>query len=182
MTLKEKIKFNEYVKPAKLPSPDDTDFKNVELTISGWGETHDEERPNELRMAKVRVASKKDVRFLGMGQEIGKKDRKTLLFVGRVEEDPEDVKGACRGDSGGTYYNSYSSHERSIKDNVLSTMYQLYGLHDDSANDNSAIDKMAARFWHTDDSATFLFEKKGQKFFPTPHGFHLKTFPTPYGC
>ena len=57
-----------------------------------------------------------------------------------------------------------------------------YGLHDDSANDDSAIDKMAARFWHTDDSATFLFEKKGQKFFPTPHGFHLKTFPTPYGC
>ena len=38
-------------------------------------------------------------------------------------------------------------------------------LHDDSANDDSAIDKMAARFWHTDDSATFLFEKKGQKFF-----------------
>ena len=25
----------------------------------------------------------------------------------------------------------------------------------------------------------FFFEKKGQKFFPTPHGFHLKTFPTP---
>ena len=41
---------------------------------------------------------------------------------------------------------------------------------------------MVARFWHTDDSATFLFEKKGQKIFPTPHGFHLKTFPTPYGC
>ena len=55
-------------------------------------------------------------------------------------------------------------------------------LHDDSANDDSAIDKMAARFWHPDDSATFLFEKKGQNFFPTPHGFHLKTFPTPYGC
>ena len=55
-------------------------------------------------------------------------------------------------------------------------------LHDDSANDDSAIDKMAARFWHTDDSATFLFEKKGQNFFPTPHGFHLKTFPTPHGC
>ena len=34
----------------------------------------------------------------------------------------------------------------------------------------------------TDNSATFLFEKKGQKFFPTPHGFHLKTFPTPHGC
>ena len=47
----------------------------------------------------------------------------------------------------------------------------------------TAIDKMAARFWHTDDSATFLFEKKGQKFFSTLiHGFHLKTFPTPYGC
>ena len=58
----------------------------------------------------------------------------------------------------------------------------LTWLHDDSANDNSAIDKMAARFWHTDDSATFLFEKKGQNFFPTPHGFHLKTFPTPHGC
>ena len=55
-------------------------------------------------------------------------------------------------------------------------------LHDDSANDDSAIDKMAARFWHTDDSATFLFEKKGQNFFPTPHGFQLKTFPTPFGC
>ena len=61
-------------------------------------------------------------------------------------------------------------------------LINLYGLHDDSANDDSAIDKMAARFWHTDDSATFLFEKKGQKFFPTSHGFHLKTFPTPYGC
>ena len=36
----------------------------------------------------------------------------------------------------------------------------LVGLHDDSANDNSAIDKMTARFLHTDDSATFLFEKK----------------------
>ena len=35
----------------------------------------------------------------------------------------------------------------------------LGGLHDDSANDDLAIDKMAARFWHTDDSATFLFEK-----------------------
>ena len=49
-------------------------------------------------------------------------------------------------------------------------------LHDDSANDNSAIDKMADRFWHTDDSATFIFEKIGQKFFPTPHGFHLIDF------
>ena len=66
---------------------------------------------------------------------------------------------------------------------TFSTTYTtVYRLHDDSANDDSAIDKMAARFWHTDDSATFLFEKKGQKIFPTPHGFHLKTFPTPYGC
>ena len=67
---------------------------------------------------------------------------------------------------------------------VLSLVVSVYllRLHDDSANDDSAIDKMAARFWHTDDSATFLFEKKGQIFFPTPHGFHLKTFPTPYGC
>ena len=46
----------------------------------------------------------------------------------------------------------------------------LKGLHDDSANDNSAIDKMAARFWHTDDSATLKKKKKGQSFFPTPHG------------
>ena len=58
-------------------------------------------------------------------------------------------------------------------------MRDLERLHDDSANDDSAIDKMAARFWHTDDSATFLFEKKGQNFFPTSHGFHLKTFPIP---
>ena len=28
----------------------------------------------------------------------------------------------------------------------------------------------------------FFFWKKGQNFFPTPHGFHLKTFPTPHGC
>ena len=28
----------------------------------------------------------------------------------------------------------------------------------------------------------FFLKKNGQKFFPTPHGFHLKTFPTPYGC
>ena len=33
-------------------------------------------------------------------------------------------------------------------------------------------------WWFSD----FSFWKKGQKFFPTPHGFHLKTFPTPYGC
>ena len=58
----------------------------------------------------------------------------------------------------------------------------LKGLHDDSANDNSAIDKMVARFWHTDDSATYFWKKKAKIFFPTPHGFHLKTFPTPYGC
>ena len=44
-------------------------------------------------------------------------------------------------------------------------------LHDDSANDDSAIDKMAARFWHADDSATFLFEKKGQIFFLPLTGF-----------
>ena len=65
---------------------------------------------------------------------------------------------------------------------ISSSCSKHEGLHDDSANDNSANDKMAARFSHTDDSATFLFEKKGQNFFPTPHGFHLKTFPTPYGC
>ena len=41
---------------------------------------------------------------------------------------------------------------------------------------------MAARFSHTDDSATYFLKKKGQNIFPTPHGFHLKTFPTPYGC
>ena len=34
---------------------------------------------------------------------------------------------------------------------------KISGRHDDSANDNSANDKMAARFSHTDDSATFLF-------------------------
>ena len=28
----------------------------------------------------------------------------------------------------------------------------------------------------------FFLKKKGQIFFPTPHGFHLKTFPTPHGC
>ena len=41
---------------------------------------------------------------------------------------------------------------------------QLYrkGLHDNSANNDSAINKMAARFWLTDDSATFLFEKKAK--------------------
>ena len=55
-------------------------------------------------------------------------------------------------------------------------------LHDDSANDDSAIDKMAARFWHTDDTATFLFEKKAKKNFLPLTDFHLKTFPTPYGC
>ena len=33
-------------------------------------------------------------------------------------------------------------------------------------------------WWFSD----FSFWKKGQKFFPTPRGFHLKTFPTPYGC
>ena len=50
------------------------------------------------------------------------------------------------------------------------TCMPCFGLHDDSANDNSANDKMAARFSHTDDSATFLFEKKAKMFFPTPHG------------
>ena len=55
----------------------------------------------------------------------------------------------------------------------------LKWLHDDSANDDLAIDKMAARFWHTDDSATFLFENKSQNFFPTPHGFSLKDFSYP---
>ena len=33
-------------------------------------------------------------------------------------------------------------------------------------------------WWFSD----FSFWKKSQIFFPTPHGFHLKTFPTPYGC
>ena len=64
----------------------------------------------------------------------------------------------------------------------MQTYQSQKGLHDDSANDNSAIDKITARFWHTDNSATYLFDKKGQKNFPTPHGFHLKTFPTPYRC
>ena len=76
-------------------------------------------------------------------------------------------------------FRSYGTVKRK---NISSPWKSVHGLHDDSANDDSAIDKMAARFWHTDDSATFLFEKKGQNFFPTPHGFHLKTFPTPYGC
>ena len=44
-------------------------------------------------------------------------------------------------------------------------------LHDDSANDNSAIDKMAARFWHTDDSATFFLKKKAKNFFLPLTGF-----------
>ena len=47
----------------------------------------------------------------------------------------------------------------------------LWRLHDDSANDDSAIDKMAVRFWHTDDSATFLFEKKAKIFFLPLTGF-----------
>ena len=55
---------------------------------------------------------------------------------------------------------------------------KLKWLHDDSANDNSAIDKMAARFWHTDDSATFLFEKKA-KFFFLPLTGSLKDFSYP---
>ena len=33
-------------------------------------------------------------------------------------------------------------------------------------------------WWFSD----FSFWKKRPKFFSTPHGFHLKTFPTPYGC
>ena len=52
-------------------------------------------------------------------------------------------------------------------------------LHDDSANDNSAIDKMAARFWHTDDSATFFFEKKRPKFFSYPSRVSLNDFSYP---
>ena len=46
----------------------------------------------------------------------------------------------------------------------------LQGLHDDSANDDCAIDKLAARFSHTDDSATL--KKKAKKYPTTPHGLH----------
>ena len=67
----------------------------------------------------------------------------------------------------------------STKHSLKCVYVAFQGLHDDSANDDSAIDKMAARFWHTDDSATFLFEKKGQIYFPTPHGFSLKDFSYP---
>ena len=54
---------------------------------------------------------------------------------------------------------------------TLSYIVGLRRLHDDSANDDSAIDKMAARFWHIDNSATFLFEKKAKKFFLPLTGF-----------
>ena len=40
--------------------------------------------------------------------------------------------------------------------------------------------------WRTDFDILMIqrlfFWKKGQKFVPTPHGFHLRTFPTPHGC
>ena len=45
--------------------------------------------------------------------------------------------------------------------------------------DDSAIDKMAARFWHTDDSATFLFEKKRPKNVSYPSRVSLKDFSYP---
>ena len=34
-------------------------------------------------------------------------------------------------------------------------------------------------WWFSD---FFFFWKKGLYFFPSPHRFHLKTFPTPHGC
>ena len=57
-------------------------------------------------------------------------------------------------------------------------IYMAKRLHDDSANDNSAIDKMAARFWHTDDSATFFWKKKAN-FFSYPSRVSLKDFSYP---
>ena len=56
------------------------------------------------------------------------------------------------------------------KDSFYPSTRFFFWLLDDSANDDWAIDKMAARFSHTDNSATFLFEKKMPNFFLTPNG------------
>ena len=66
-----------------------------------------------------------------------------------------------------------------ISRSLNNNSYIYIGLHDNSANDDSAIDKMAARFWHTDDSATFLFEKKAKIFFNYPSRVSLKDFSYP---
>ena len=68
-----------------------------------------------------------------------------------------------------------------------------YLLQDDSANDDCAIDKMAAKFSQTDDSAPFFWKKKAKKTFfyssraslkdlSYPSSVLLeKTFTTPHG-
>ena len=70
------------------------------------------------------------------------------------------------------------------------TTYYLQGLHDNWANDDCAIDKMAARFSQTDDSATYFFlEKKDKEFFSCRSqasqklllGALKKTLSTPHG-
>ena len=92
LTLKEKIEFNQFVRPATLPSPEDTDFQNANLIISGWGKDRNGINQHKLHAAVVQLTPKEDVSMYGK--------RDNILFVGRSGPEAE---GACQGDSGGVY-------------------------------------------------------------------------------
>ena len=56
--------------------------------------------------------------------------------------------------------------------NSMSFINSIYRLHDDSVNDDCAIDKMAPRFSQTDNSATIFFLKRPKVFFLSLTGFN----------
>ena len=59
-----------------------------------------------------------------------------------------------------------------------------YVLHDYTTIQRMTIPRLTK--WRPDFDILMIqwlfFFKKAKFFFPTPHEFHLKTFPTPYGC
>ena len=72
---------------------------------------------------------------------------------------------------------------KKIAYNYKNCLRPTIGLHDDSANDNSAIDKMAARFLTIlMIQRLFFLKKKAKHFFLPLMGFTYRLFPTPHGC
>ncbi|CAG4945664.1 unnamed protein product [Colias eurytheme] len=101
LTLEKKLKFSEKVRPICLPS-EDLDFKNMPLTVAGWGKT----RQGALTSSRYLLETK--VKLVD-----GEKCSKSAIYKDNLVKDTMMCayslgKDACQGDSGGPLFSTHS--------------------------------------------------------------------------
>lgn len=91
----ERIKFNDFVQPIRLPEEGDNLPDGTECLVSGWGKMENEVKPSQLRSVAVYTVNTKTCQNNYNTSHVRFRIVDSMLCAGV----PEGQKDACSGDS-----------------------------------------------------------------------------------